>query len=60
MTNIETIVTFVDRTDIIHFKQKFSIEQIDIWDLKDRDIYMKANLLILNWDGDFKVLKSRY
>ena len=60
MRNVETIVTFVDRTDIISLKRNSPIEEIDIYDLKDHDIYMKSHILILNWDGKYKVLKSRY
>lgn len=61
MLKVEGItVDFINERDLNFEGKKLPIDEIRFNHIKDKKIIMKSDLLILNKDGDQRVLKSKY
>lgn len=60
MKIFETQVTYYEKNDLVEFAQGLPIEEIKYEHVKNRDVLLKSNIVILKLDGKYKVLKSRY
>lgn len=60
MEIIETSVTYINENDLFLSSKYKMIDEITLYDVKDKNIIRKSNILILKLNGKYKVLKSRY
>lgn len=60
MTPIDTTVLYVNREDLIKHAEHLNIDQIEWVHVKNTDWVIKNDVVILNINGQYKVLKSRY
>lgn len=60
MRAYKTEVTYIYKDDLVSSEQDIPIEKIGYMHLKNRDIWYKANVLILKINGDYRVIRSRY
>jgi len=56
---IEIMVTYIDKSDLIIEAANLPIEDITLYHVKNRYVIMKAILLVLKFEGEYKVLKSK-
>jgi hypothetical protein len=60
MTPIDTTVLYVNKDDLNQEAQFLNVNQIEWFHVKDKDAVIKAHVVILSMNGQYKVLKSRY
>ncbi len=60
MIRSQTLVTWVDRKDLIPHVQRLNIAMITHKDIKDKELVHEAELLIFQEGKEYKILKSRH
>ena len=60
MKIFETQVTYYEKDDLVKFAQDLPIKEIKYEHIRNRDVLLKSNVVILKLDGKYRVMKSRY
>jgi hypothetical protein len=60
MKNILTTVTYIDTDDLFLKSKTKNINDINFSDIKEKKVFIQANILILKINGNYRILKSKY
>lgn len=60
MERINAEILYVNEEDLTIDGRKKNFEDIDYFDLKDRQVMIRESVVILKMNHKYKILKSRY